>query len=168
VALGQEYLRRAWRRILDLERNHGAGKPQLCTVEKQLHAQRLKPLHGNQPHLPADMVAVTQQVDLSFVVGSVAFQSLDAFFDGAPKARTDFKAFLRSAAGHHGGLLGRGMLPAEIILQNGLMFSALMPILPTANCARQITFECVCAAVCLKKRHSGRSICPLCRLRYAL
>ena len=54
-----------------LEGDQRPWQPRLRTIEKQPHAQGFRPLHGHQPHLPADMVAILEQGHLRFVLDGI-------------------------------------------------------------------------------------------------
>jgi len=113
----------------------------MCAIEKQPHAQGFGPLHGHQPHLPADMVAVLEQGHLCFVLNGIPLQARNPLFEGAAKPGTDFKAFIGGAIGSHGRLLVAGILEAEKYFMSGLKFFSLVPILGETNYERQITIE---------------------------
>jgi len=95
------------------ERDQRPREPRLRAVEKQSHAQGLGPLHGHQPHLPADMVAVFEQSNLSLVLHGIPLEAGYAFLDGAAKPGADFKTFIGGAVGHHGRLLAAEIPEAE-------------------------------------------------------
>jgi hypothetical protein len=81
-------------------------KVRFRAIEKQPHAQSIGPLHGHEPHLPADMVAVFQQAHLRLVVFGIALQLRDPLLDGAAKPGADLKAIVAGTVGDHGNLLG--------------------------------------------------------------
>jgi hypothetical protein len=74
-------------------------------IEKKPHAQRFGALHGHQPHLPADMVAIHQSIRLRLVKLRVLLQPRNTLFEGAAKTRTDLKAIAGCTLSHHGRLL---------------------------------------------------------------
>jgi hypothetical protein len=72
-----------------LQRDQRPGQADLGAIQEQPHAQSLAPLHGNQTHMPADVVAILQQGYLRLVEGSILFQPLNPLFYGAAKPGTN-------------------------------------------------------------------------------
>ncbi|MGA8086566.1 MAG: hypothetical protein WCA10_04620 [Terracidiphilus sp.] len=77
-------------------------------IEKAAHASRLGTLHGHQASLPADVIAIVEMCQLSFVGVCVALQLFNALLDQPPELDADFKAFtsFRGIIDSHCGLPG--------------------------------------------------------------
>ncbi len=67
-------------------------------IEEEPHAQGLCALHGDEAHLPANMVDVIEQGQLSFVVCGVPLKARNPLFNGLAEPGTDFEALLRGAS----------------------------------------------------------------------
>jgi hypothetical protein len=95
----------------------GAG-----SIEKEPHAQGLSALHGDQAHLPADVIAIHEIRNKSFITLSVSFQPRDALFNRTLKPGADFVAFSGGEVGDHGGLLGDWHGPGKIFSKHPKVF----------------------------------------------
>jgi len=56
-----------------------------------MHAQRFRPLGGDQSPLPAHMIFVRNVRKLLLIEICAALQPFDSLFDGAAEARTDLE-----------------------------------------------------------------------------
>jgi len=106
ASLGKARMRR-----LASKRDQRSRQAGLCPVQEKPHAQRLGPLDGHQPHMPADVVAIGQIHHLHFVELGVFFQPGNPIFNGLAKPWADLKTFADSTVGHHGLLLDENLLP---------------------------------------------------------
>jgi hypothetical protein len=95
------------------ESNQRPGQAGSGTIQKQPHAQRLGPLDGHQPHLPADMVAIHQPIRLRLVKLRILLQPRNPLFKSAAKSWTDLKAIAGCTPSDHGKLLKKETAPAK-------------------------------------------------------
>ncbi len=89
-----------WRR-LNLNQRPGQARP--GAIEKQPHAQRLGALHGHQPHLPANMVAILELPGERLVVAA-SFSS---------------RAIRSSIVRRNRGLISKPSLAAQLVIMAG-------------------------------------------------
>ena len=83
------------------ELNHWPLRAGPGAIQKQPHAQSLAPLNGHQPHMPADMVAVLQQLHLRLIERGIFLQTRNPLFDRAAKPRANLKSLAGCTAGRH-------------------------------------------------------------------
>jgi hypothetical protein len=89
--------------------------------------------------MPADMVAVLQQVHLRLVERGILLEAFNPFFDGAAKPRADLETFAGCTVGHHGWLLGKKNPAPKNNFFCGLKYFLPLPMLEKTHFSRQIT-----------------------------
>jgi hypothetical protein len=100
-----------------LESDEWPRQPHFCAVKKQPHAQRFRPLHNHQSHVPANMVSIGQRTGLQLIVLGIALEAANPFFYSAAKPGTDFETLVGYAIGDHGGYLEAGIPEDGKIIQ---------------------------------------------------
>jgi hypothetical protein len=84
-------------------------------IEEEPHAEGFGALHGNQPHLPAGMIAVCELGYQRFIVFGIPLEAGDPFFDHTAKAGADFEPFIGGDIGDHCRHLDLEFLRSKII-----------------------------------------------------
>jgi hypothetical protein len=117
--------------------------PLAGAIKKDTHAQGLGALGGDQPHLPADVIAALETSGLGFIPSGVKLQPGDALLDGAAKTGTDLKALFEAGIGiaHGADLVSLVMAgrSEERFFPEPLKFFRPAPIVANSPRARQIT-----------------------------
>jgi len=101
-----------------LERDQRTRQPRFGAIEEEAHAESFGPLHGDQAHLSANVIAILEQRNLRFIVIGVALEPLHAVFDSLAEARADFEGILQGGIVQHGRHLGSGVWPQFFLLRS--------------------------------------------------